>query len=98
MALNNVGFVTPGGQRWTLLRNALHFLTEGEQARLDPALRACRPARRGGGAPGRPPFGRDRRTVHGHDRTHRNGQAQPEQPDRGTATSGLRSPRPAPAR
>ena len=40
VALNNVGFVTPGGQRWTLLRNALHFLTEGEQTRLDPALRA----------------------------------------------------------
>jgi len=41
VALNNVGFVTPGGQRWTLLRNALHFLTEGEEALLDPALRAC---------------------------------------------------------
>jgi glycosyltransferase involved in cell wall biosynthesis len=41
VALNNVGFVSPGGQRWTLLRNALHFLTEGEKARLDPALRAC---------------------------------------------------------
>lgn len=41
VALNNVGFVAPGGQRWTLLRNALHFLTEGEQARLDPALRAA---------------------------------------------------------
>jgi glycosyltransferase involved in cell wall biosynthesis len=40
VALNNVGFVSPGGQRWTLLRNALHFLTEGEQARLSPALRA----------------------------------------------------------
>ena len=40
VALNNVGFVTPGGQRWTLLRNALHFLTEDEQARLDPAVRA----------------------------------------------------------
>ena len=40
VALNNVGFITPGGQRWTLLRNALHFLTEGEEARLDPALRA----------------------------------------------------------
>jgi hypothetical protein len=40
VALNNVGFVTPGGQRWTLLRNALHFLTEVEEARLDPALRA----------------------------------------------------------
>jgi glycosyltransferase involved in cell wall biosynthesis len=37
VALNNVGFVTPGGQRWTLLRNALHFLTEDEQVRLDPA-------------------------------------------------------------
>jgi glycosyltransferase involved in cell wall biosynthesis len=39
VALNNVGFVTPGGPRWTLLRNALHFLTEGEQARLAPGLR-----------------------------------------------------------
>lgn len=40
VALNNVGFVTPGGQRWTLLRNALHFLTENEQARLNASLRA----------------------------------------------------------
>jgi hypothetical protein len=40
VALNNVGFVTPGGQRWTLLRNALHFLTEGELAQLDPVMRA----------------------------------------------------------
>ena len=40
VALNNVGFVTPGGQRWTLLRNVLHFLTEGEEVRLDAALRA----------------------------------------------------------
>ncbi len=40
VALNNVGFVTPGGQRWTLLRNALHFLAEGEEERLEPALRA----------------------------------------------------------
>ena len=40
VALNNVGFITPGGQRWTLMRNPLHFLTEGEQARLDPAVRA----------------------------------------------------------
>ena len=39
VALNSVGFVAPGGPRWTLLRNALHFLTEGEQAQLDPALR-----------------------------------------------------------
>ena len=41
VALNNVGFVTPGGPRWTLLRNPLHFLTEGEQARLDPDVRAA---------------------------------------------------------
>jgi len=40
VALNNVGFVAPGGPRWTLLRNALHFLTEDEQAQLDPALQA----------------------------------------------------------
>jgi glycosyltransferase involved in cell wall biosynthesis len=40
VALNNIGFVTPGGQRWTLLRNALHFLTDAEEAELEPALRA----------------------------------------------------------
>lgn len=32
VALNNVGFVARGGQRWTLLRNAMHFLTEAEEA------------------------------------------------------------------
>jgi hypothetical protein len=37
VALNNVGFFTSGGQRWTLLRNALHFLTEAEEAALRPA-------------------------------------------------------------
>jgi glycosyltransferase involved in cell wall biosynthesis len=40
VALNNVSFVTPGGQRWTLLHGPMHFLTEGEQARLDPPHRA----------------------------------------------------------
>jgi hypothetical protein len=39
IALNNIGFVTPGGERWALLRNALHFLDEDELAGLDPALR-----------------------------------------------------------
>ncbi len=38
VALNNVGFVAPGGQRWTLLRNALHFLTEAEEAALRPGV------------------------------------------------------------
>jgi glycosyltransferase involved in cell wall biosynthesis len=38
VALNNVGFVAPGGERWTLLRNALHFLTEHEASRLEPSL------------------------------------------------------------
>jgi glycosyltransferase involved in cell wall biosynthesis len=37
VAINNVGFVARGGQRWTLLRNALHFLTEAEEAALCPA-------------------------------------------------------------
>ena len=37
VALNNVGFFTSGGQRWTLLRNALHFLTEAEEVALRPA-------------------------------------------------------------
>lgn len=40
IALNNVGFLTPGGERWTLLANALHFLTSAEAANLDPGLRA----------------------------------------------------------
>jgi hypothetical protein len=39
IALNNVSFISPGGQRWALLRNALHFLADGEAASLDPALR-----------------------------------------------------------
>jgi hypothetical protein len=41
IALNNVGFVTPGGERWTLLTNALHFLSGAEMAALDPRLRAA---------------------------------------------------------
>jgi glycosyltransferase involved in cell wall biosynthesis len=40
VALNNVSFILPGGQRWTLLGNALHFLTDGEVARLDPCVRS----------------------------------------------------------
>jgi glycosyltransferase involved in cell wall biosynthesis len=40
VAVNNVSFVTPGAERWTLLRNALHFLTAVEKVRLDPQLRA----------------------------------------------------------
>jgi hypothetical protein len=38
VALNNVGFVIPGGERWTLLGNALHFLTESEFLSLDSTL------------------------------------------------------------
>jgi glycosyltransferase involved in cell wall biosynthesis len=38
IALNNVGFVTPGGERRTLLRNALHFLTDNEVSQLEPSL------------------------------------------------------------
>ena len=34
VALNNVGFLTPGGERWTLLRNSLHFLTRAEMTAL----------------------------------------------------------------
>lgn len=39
VAVNNVSFVSPGGPRWTLLRNALHFLTEAETAQLVSKLR-----------------------------------------------------------
>jgi hypothetical protein len=38
IALNNVGFLTPGGARWTLLANALHFLTGQEAGALDATL------------------------------------------------------------
>ena len=41
VALNNVSFVAPGGERWTRLGNALHFLSDEEAARLDPSLRAA---------------------------------------------------------
>jgi glycosyltransferase involved in cell wall biosynthesis len=41
VALNNVGFMAPGGERWTLLRNALHFLSAPEAAVLHPALRVA---------------------------------------------------------
>ena len=40
VALNNVGFFATGGQRWTLQRNALYFLTKSEEERLDRARRA----------------------------------------------------------
>jgi len=40
VALNNVSFVTPGSERWTLLRNPLDFLTDEEWASLHPAIRA----------------------------------------------------------
>ena len=39
VALNNVSFVAPGGERWTRLGNALHFLTAEETGRLDLSLR-----------------------------------------------------------
>lgn len=39
VSTNNVGFLAPGGERWTLLRNSLHFLTEEEEGRLDPSIR-----------------------------------------------------------
>jgi Glycosyl transferases group 1 len=40
VALNNVSFVTPGGERWTRLGNPLDFLTEEEWSTLDPSLKA----------------------------------------------------------
>lgn len=41
VSLNNVSFVTSGSERWTLLRNALHFLTAAELSQLDPTVRAA---------------------------------------------------------
>ncbi|MGH3770011.1 MAG: glycosyltransferase [Pseudonocardiaceae bacterium] len=31
VAFNNASFMTPGGERWTVLQNALHYLTESER-------------------------------------------------------------------
>lgn len=39
VALNNVSFLSPGAERWTLLRNPLDFLTEAEEAALERPLR-----------------------------------------------------------
>lgn len=39
VSLNNVGFLASGSERWTLLRNALHFLTDEEESSLDASLR-----------------------------------------------------------
>jgi hypothetical protein len=39
VALNNVSFLAPGGERWTRLGNPLDFLTDEEWANLHPSLR-----------------------------------------------------------
>jgi glycosyltransferase involved in cell wall biosynthesis len=39
IALNNVSFVASGSERWTLLGNALHFLTDSEAVNLHPSVR-----------------------------------------------------------
>ena len=41
VALNNVSFVAPGGERWTRLGNPLDFLTDREWDELHPSLRAA---------------------------------------------------------
>jgi glycosyltransferase involved in cell wall biosynthesis len=40
VAVNNVSFVAPGSERWTLLASPLDFLTEDEWSNLHPSLRA----------------------------------------------------------
>ena len=39
VAINNVSFVSPFSERWTLLANALHFLSDTELSQLAPSLR-----------------------------------------------------------
>jgi hypothetical protein len=39
VALNNLSFLTPGGERWTRLGNPLDFLTDEEWSNLHPELR-----------------------------------------------------------
>ena len=40
VALNNLSFLTPGGERWTRLGNPLDFLNDQEWSNLHPSLRA----------------------------------------------------------
>jgi hypothetical protein len=40
VALNNVSFVSPGGERWTLVANPWDFVNDDEEARLPPSARA----------------------------------------------------------
>ena len=40
VALNNLSFLTPGGERWTRLGNPLDFLNDQEWANLHPTLRS----------------------------------------------------------
>jgi glycosyltransferase involved in cell wall biosynthesis len=40
VALNNLGFLTPGGERWLRLGNPTDFLTDQEWAALHPALKS----------------------------------------------------------
>jgi glycosyltransferase involved in cell wall biosynthesis len=40
VALNNVGFVSPGGERWTLVANSWDFVTDEEAAKLSLSDRA----------------------------------------------------------
>ena len=95
VALNNVGFITPGGPRWTLLRNPLHFLTEGEQARLDPDERAV--IRRKAAVVHLAARRSDVIVAPSTAMTERIAtvRPRPEQPSRGAATSGLRPLQPA---
>jgi hypothetical protein len=41
VALNNVGFFAPGGERWTLMANSLYFLTAAEMAAQAPGIRSA---------------------------------------------------------
>jgi glycosyltransferase involved in cell wall biosynthesis len=41
VALNNVSFLAPGGERWALLRNPLDFLTGDEEAGLSDQIRSA---------------------------------------------------------
>ena len=40
VALNNVSFVSPGGERWTLVRNSWDFMTHNEASYLTASARA----------------------------------------------------------
>ena len=64
VALNNAAFVSPGGERVTVMQNALHYLTEDQASQMASVIPRSMLAQAGRRAPVRPAVGRPRRALH----------------------------------